>query len=801
MTGRRPSSQVPVQEAGFAEQRAVERRRRRRILLPVAVIGVMLAALVAILAYEYRTMRDDVLALSEGVIENLQHRIETEVGAYLEPIPGIIRLSRDLLGDALADGIDVRRAEAIGLAALANAPQLNALFAGTPDGEFLMVRRALDDGGATAVETKIIRRAPAVTGGFRNRVVSRDGDGRVTADDSGPWDGYDARTRPWYRGAIADAGLHWTGVYPFFTGNTAGVTVSLPVQGEDAAPVAVIGADVTLASLSRFLAGLTVGQSGKAMIVNGDGQLLAHPDTSLLRTDAAGDPRLAAMTDLDDPVAERAYDRFRVEGHGRRDFERDGRRYITSVSSLRAQVQRDWSVLVVVPESDFVGFVVTNVSRTLVMGLAVILLAALLAGLLIRQGLRTDREALQVLEREAQLGAEAEVLRRLAALSPPGSPDAVTTLLHPVTESLVAAVRVQRAAVWRLDDGGDLLCLDCYDRDADGHTQGMRLERSRQADLLGRIDRAEAIALVDVSADPGLAGFHRHYLQAFGGQALLAAPLVDGERPLGVVWLEDGPQRHAWAGHSQAFLGAVASLLVVRLGGLPGGASARSVATVDERPPGTGAGDASDHGSDTALEERRLAAFTGHPDGGGPASSAVVFDRLAVLALQVDDPAVLAEPAGRDVAGLALDSLLTGLRAAAHEHGIAHLEFFGGQVIAALDAGDDAGLAALVRFALDARGICTQVLARRHAQVALRIGLDVGPAVGGELDDGRDTFAFWGDAVQTAMRMADTAPPGSIQVTEPVYRPLRDAYLFQVRGHHYVAGVGEFVTYLLSDVR
>lgn len=82
-----------IQYQGFVEARAIARRRRMRILLPVAVV-VILVALVSIAIYDYRSMRADALALSEGVVTNIQSRIETEVDSYLTPIPKVIALAR-----------------------------------------------------------------------------------------------------------------------------------------------------------------------------------------------------------------------------------------------------------------------------------------------------------------------------------------------------------------------------------------------------------------------------------------------------------------------------------------------------------------------------------------------------------------------------------------------------------------------------------------------------------------------------------------------------------------------------------
>jgi class 3 adenylate cyclase len=104
----------------------------------------------------------------------------------------------------------------------------------------------------------------------------------------------------------------------------------------------------------------------------------------------------------------------------------------------------------------------------------------------------------------------------------------------------------------------------------------------------------------------------------------------------------------------------------------------------------------------------------------------------------------------------------------------------------------------IASFALRVKTICETLFARRQAALAFRIGIDVGPAVGSMVGSEHRSFAFWGEAVQTAANMADTSLPGTIQVTESVYERLRHTYLFQLRGHHYLAGVGEFSTYLLG---
>ena len=100
----------------FEEAQALARRRRARIWLPVGIVVTILLALLSIAYYDYKTMRADALALSQGVIANLQSRIETEVAAYLKPIPQMIRLSVDVLTDQQLSDVQSQLIEPLGVA-------------------------------------------------------------------------------------------------------------------------------------------------------------------------------------------------------------------------------------------------------------------------------------------------------------------------------------------------------------------------------------------------------------------------------------------------------------------------------------------------------------------------------------------------------------------------------------------------------------------------------------------------------------------------------------------------------------
>ena len=794
----------------FEEARAIRRRRRTRVGLPIAVILIMLAALIGIAIYEYKTMRADALALSKGVIVNLQNRIESQVSAYLSPIPRIINISLDLLTDSKLAGVRYDLLQPLGIGVLNNVPQLSSLIIGSARGEFFMVRR-FHDGETSGLETKIIKRPEGVNEP-QVRLIRRGPQGETLSDTQVPWDSYDPRARPWYQGAAAAQGMFWTDVYPFFTDKAAGITGSQPYRDASGELVAVLGVDVKLESMSRFLRDLVIGKTGIALIVDDDGRVIAHPRAKLATEDADGKVQLTRVADLGDPVVSRAFDRYRVEGHGRRDFELSGRRYISSVSSLDHLLERHWSVLVVVPEDDFIAFVVENIGKTLGMGLGVLALAALLAGLLIRQGLRADRDALRILERQAQLDAQSEAFGELAERST--SLDAAQTdAMAPVTEAVARASRVRRASLWHLMPGdGQLFCVDCFDQETEGHTSGAILRRAEHPGLFEQLDSRAPFGSIDASHDEQLVSLHHSYLSPLGCHALLSLPIIVHGEVTGAVWLEDRAKRSEWPKQVESFAHAIANLLAMHV------ASGHTVAVTSTRlpPVENTAGDSTVSQKrpvpepsqvpgdiDPGLGARRAAAFmtklAGHADVVGGAGAEVI-DRLAIMSLRFTDATALAETLSGDSNDTVISYLIRELEGAAAEQGLGYLKFLTDQVVAAVDPNEDSvqGAQRLADFALAVQGICERLFVGQHGAMAFRIGMDIGPVIGSIVGTQRRAFNLWGEAAQQASSMADTSLAGAIQVTESVYQALNGRYLFQLRGHHYLEGVGEFSTYLLS---
>lgn len=801
------------------DQRPHRRRQARRIAIPVACVIVMMGAILAIAAFSYHQNHQDALALSNDVLQSLRHRVTTEVRHYLSPADEMARLAAGVLQSRASETAFPPFTESLALHILKTYPQLAMVYVADPKGNFLMPKR-MPDG---SIHTKTIARS---AGDVRVTWTRRNPQGEVVAVERAEDDGYDPRERSWYRGAASNRKLYWSDLYVFFTDQKPGVTAALPILAAQGELRGVLGLDIELKHLSAFLASLKIGRRGRAMIIDESGNLVAYPDLERMFKRVGDDLQPVRLDDLGDSILTRAFDRFRVEGYGYRVLDVDGSRYISTSSSLRAIVGRDWSVMIVVPEADFVGFVTQNNRKALAMSLVVVALASLLAGLLVVQGLRADRIAQLVLQRQQQLEAQSRAFAALAseaALFDPEDVDSLATL----TKVAAGTAGVRRVSLWqRLDDSDALVCDNCYDRESDGHTQGSRLTREGVPLLFEVLDQGEELVLEQADHDSRTAELHRIYLHPFGCEALLAVPIVSGGTVIGSVWFEDEKRAATWSSETITFARAIAGMLALRLSanvkaGHHGTASSglwppRS-AVVNWAPEVAASTEVPETDKDadrpgfiprramrsTAIVADRASVFLDRLAARGldrHTMAAQVYPDATVLVVQFTDPLALAECPDDAGATSVVDHLVRYLEELAATHHIEYLKLMNDQIVCAagFDDSPDAAARALADVALDMQDHCVRLFTMLHSRLEFRLGMDTGVVIGSPVGGDGQAYNLWGEAVRAAAWMAETGMAGCIQVTASTYQRLRQSYLFKVRGTYYLRDVGEFSTYIVT---
>lgn len=106
---------------------------------------------------------------------------------------------------------------------------------------------------------------------------------------------------------------------------------------------------------------------------------------------------------------------------------------------------------------------------------------------------------------------------------------------------------------------------------------------------------------------------------------------------------------------------------------------------------------------------------------------------------------------------------------------------------------------AVAEMALDIQRDIEQFRTATGHTFCMRIGIDTGSVVAGVIGERKFIYDLWGDTVNTADRMHLFGIPGRIQVTESVYRRLKDKYRLEKRGEIDVKGKGIMTTYFLES--
>jgi len=298
--------------------------------------------------------------------------------AHIQPAESVVAFSTGALEDESVTPSALRDSFRV---AMETSPQLDGVFVGSPDGSFLFVSR-FEDGYR-------VKEIYFVDGERRTSIRDLDADGREFSASTGSNDEYNPVLRPWYQQAVTNLDeVSWTEPYVFFTSRQLGITAAAPIV-RDGEIVGVVGADIELGSLSRFLTSLDTGTNGGSVIVNEDGLVIAHPDPQIIQRMDGDSFTTVAVAELEDDLARAAIASYVEQGAegGPQLTEFVSEQFGDSRGSFRTVNvgTGDWTVAVFGPQDSLVGGLASAraTERTL-LGIASVLGLLLLAALFTR---------------------------------------------------------------------------------------------------------------------------------------------------------------------------------------------------------------------------------------------------------------------------------------------------------------------------------------------------------------------------------------------------------------------------------
>ncbi len=180
---------------------------------------------------------------------------------------------------------------------------------------------------------------------------------------------FDARTRQWYAGAVEKGRAAWSPVYILFTGQDMAVAASRPVYDGQQKLLGVVSTDIFLSQISHFLQNLSIGETGRAFIVERSGWLIASstdekPFTEQEGTEAqrrlhAGESTIPMIMHAAKALNKRL-GHHNITDAQHVEFEINGRRQFLQALPVLDEYGLDWLIVVVIPEADFMNQINAN---------------------------------------------------------------------------------------------------------------------------------------------------------------------------------------------------------------------------------------------------------------------------------------------------------------------------------------------------------------------------------------------------------------------------------------------------------
>jgi len=335
---------------------------------------------------------------ARGIMENIADLAMEQSQNHLAHAHAAAALTRRLVSADVvginADSFD--SLERYFLDQLAIYPHFAGIYLGQPNGDFFYVSRNDQRPGAL-FRTKFIQHSSEE---HSTRLIWRDEQLDVIADTYDPADNYDPRSRPWYKKVDAQRQVVWTDPYIFYTSQKPGITIAGPAYDDSGTLQWIIGVDIEIDQLSRFIGNMEIGKNGRAFMINNNGDVVAFPELEKIKTAGNGSStgfRLAKIGELDDVLSRKAFSamnmkigpggRYHLEKSQFARFEHDGQYYHAMLTPFSFS-NWPWIIGVHLPEDDYLGALKENRRNNILLTLLLSVVATTMALLLARSILR-----------------------------------------------------------------------------------------------------------------------------------------------------------------------------------------------------------------------------------------------------------------------------------------------------------------------------------------------------------------------------------------------------------------------------
>lgn len=423
------------------------------LVIPFVAQTVGVVTLVGFLSY--RSGQQAVEKLAYHLMENVGQQVTQELDRYLQQAYDFNQRQRAAVESGMLDLQNLDQLHHYLILQHRQSPDLTSLLFGTPKGDFRVSHRiSPSDLGVTtrlqADELPFEASLATPANPSQLRVYSTNAAGdrvRLLTTVN-----LDLRNRPWYRQAIKTGQPGWTEPFQVGSTNLLALNAYAPIYSQNRQLLGVSAVNISLNRLGDFLQHLEVSQSGEIFIIDQQGLLIAN-STQEAAYDVKGKPDLGATAApeavsfqrrtpdaLSNLAIRQSYDYLRanvddlanLESPRTFNFSAQGHRYFLTAAPFHESHGLNWLVVTVVPESDFMAEIQTNLRRTLL--LCLVALGLTLASGLVIAHYVTAR--IRRLNQASQQLATGDLSHRLPLNSPVSEVQGLSQAFNQMAEQL-----------------------------------------------------------------------------------------------------------------------------------------------------------------------------------------------------------------------------------------------------------------------------------------------------------------------------------------------------------------------------
>ncbi|MDY6806318.1 MAG: adenylate/guanylate cyclase domain-containing protein [Cyanobacteriota bacterium] len=638
---------------------------------------------------------------------------------------------------------------------------------------------------------------------------------------------YDPRARPWYKAAVKAGKPTWSSIYPFVLPPSLGITPVVPIYDRDGKLEGVFAIDITLSEIGKFLRELKVSESGKVLIIERSGDMVASSSTieePFIKTSEeekrlkATDSKELLIREGVKIVREKYQNLDRIEESTQLVFDIEGKRHFLQVSPLQDGRGLDWLMVVVIPEADFMEHIEANTRITILL-CSIALAGATAFGLITSSWI--GKPILQLSKASAKLAFAARSVSGISKDDDLNSALEVSSIgeLAVLAESFKEMAEKLQISFQQLEQYShqqeqivEERTRELQEEIAERKLLGEKLHSSElkmralfeaMTDIVLVVDREGNVEIIPTNttllygAEIDVIGLtlEQFFMEETGEiwqhQVLRA---IDTKRTINYDYSLKLGSRENWFSARIFPTAEDTAIWVAR--------------DISDRKQNELALRLAQHKSESLLLNI-LPQTIAERLKQDPKEIAEHFDDVTILFSDI----VGFTPISSQMPPLELVKLLNKMFSTfdklADRYGLEKIKTIGDAYMVAggLPVPSKNHAEAVADMALEMQAAIKRFQTGKSSQgktpanlekMQIRIGINTGPVIAGVIGIRKFIYDLWGDTVNVASRMESSGMADAIQVTATTYDRLKDKYLFEKRGAIAVKGKGKMTTYWLK---